>query len=56
MHCSTCANDTVVAIHMRIGGEDVTFRRCSVCETNHWNGLAGDLALTDILELARAPR
>lgn len=56
MYCSTCSKDTVVAIHMRIGGEEVTFRRCSVCETNHWYGPSGDLRLPDILELARAAR
>ena len=56
MRCSICAKETVVTIRMRIGGEDVTFRRCSSCERNEWLDNGGARSLGDILELARITR
>jgi hypothetical protein len=56
MHCANCSKDTVVSIRMRVGGEDVTFRRCSLCETNQWDALDGEKGLDEILELAKAGR
>jgi len=41
---------------MRIGGEEIEFRRCSQCEVNHWADETGDISLDEVLELARAPR
>ncbi len=53
MQCATCAKDTVIEIHMRVAGDDVRFRRCSVCEQSEWDGSEGERSLGDILELAR---
>ncbi|MGI8795579.1 MAG: hypothetical protein ACR2IR_03150 [Acidimicrobiia bacterium] len=39
---------------MRIGGSDITFRRCGRCETQAWETVEGPVALTDVLDLARA--
>lgn len=52
MVCAGCAKDSVVTIRMRVGGEEVTFRRCSRCEVNVWEGVAGELGLERVLELA----
>jgi hypothetical protein len=56
VHCAICAKDTVVTIRMRIGGEDVTFRRCSGCERNEWVDGVGHRSLSDILDLVRVSR
>ncbi len=54
MACTGCANADVIAIRMRIGTEDVVFRRCSRCESNQWATTEGEISLDEILELARA--
>jgi hypothetical protein len=41
---------------MRIGGEEIEFRRCSKCEVNHWAAGSGDISLDEVLELARTSR
>jgi hypothetical protein len=46
----------VIAIRMRIGGEEIVFRRCSKCEVNHWEDGSGVITLDDVLELARTSR
>jgi hypothetical protein len=54
--CAQCAGATLIAIRMRIGGEDLVFQRCARCETNHWAASGGEISLEDVLELARVPR
>lgn len=57
MLCTGCAQEsTIIAIRMRIGGEEVTFRRCARCESNVWEGQAGRISLDRVLDLARAAR
>jgi NMD protein affecting ribosome stability and mRNA decay len=56
VRCAVCAKDSVVTIRMRIGGEDVTFRRCSQCERNQWIDADGERSLDDILDLVRVSR
>ena len=51
--CAECVGATMVTIRMRIGGEDLVFRRCKRCETNHWEDAHGEITLEDVLELAR---
>ena len=53
MSCTGCANADLVAIRMRIGGEELVFRRCNKCELNHWENSVGEISLVDVLELAR---
>lgn len=58
MACTGCAGAgaLVIAIRMRIGGEEIVFRRCSKCEVNHWEDGSGVITLDDVLELARTSR
>jgi len=37
---------------MRVGDEEITFRRCARCEANAWEGEDGRLSLDRVLELA----
>jgi hypothetical protein len=54
MRCTTCAKGALVEIRMRIGGSEVTFRRCGRCEAQAWETVDGPLGLADVLDLARA--
>lgn len=59
MTCTGCAGSAganLIAIRMRIGGQDLVFQRCARCETNHWESAGAALTLDDVLELARVPR
>ena len=56
MMCAVCGQSETVSIRMRVGGEDITFRRCARCEANAWEGEDGRLTLDRVLELARTPR
>jgi hypothetical protein len=56
MRCATCAKQAMIEIRMRIGNEDVTFRRCGRCEAQAWESHEGALPLSRVLELARVPR
>lgn len=56
MTCTGCAGANLIAIRMRIGGQDLVFQRCARCETNHWETDGAELSLEDVLELARVPR
>jgi len=56
MTCTGCAGANLIAIRMRIGGQDLVFQRCARCETNHWESAGAELSLEDVLELARVPR
>ncbi len=53
MRCATCAKDAMVEIRMRVGGSDVTFRRCGRCEAQSWETPDGRVPLTHVLDLAR---
>lgn len=52
MRCGRCARN-LVEIRMRIGGADVTFRRCGRCDSQTWEAAEGEVALDEVLELAR---
>jgi hypothetical protein len=54
--CAVCGHTDTVSIRMRVGGEEITFRRCARCEANAWEGEAGRLSLDRVLELARTSR
>jgi hypothetical protein len=54
MRCATCAKSALVEIRMRIGGSEVTFRRCGRCETQAWETAEGQVPLSRVLELARS--
>ena len=54
--CTGCAKAMLITIHMRVAGREITFRRCSKCESNTWQDDAGVLSLGEVLELARATR
>jgi hypothetical protein len=56
MACTGCAGANIIAIRMRIGGEEIMFRRCSKCEINRWSDDTGDISLDEVLELARVTR
>lgn len=57
MLCTGCAQEsTIIAIRMRIGGEEVTFCRCALCESNVWEGQEGKISLDRVLDLARTAR
>jgi hypothetical protein len=56
MICAACGNCETVSIRMRVGGEEITFRRCAKCEANAWEGEDGRLSLDRVLELAREAR
>ena len=56
MICAVCGRSETVSIRMRVGGEEITFRRCARCEANAWEGEDGRLSLDRVLELARTAR
>jgi hypothetical protein len=43
----------LIEIRMRVGGEDVTYRRCGRCEAHAWETESGDIPLSRVLDLAR---
>ena len=53
MSCTGCADANLIAIRMKIGAEDVVFRRCNRCEINQWATTEGEISLDEVLELAR---
>jgi hypothetical protein len=54
VHCSRCSKAAVVEIRMHIADREVTFRRCHRCEEQSWETPDGPVALTHVLDLARA--
>jgi hypothetical protein len=54
--CTGCAKAMLITIHMRVAGHEITFRRCSKCESNTWQDDEGVLSLGEVLELAKAGR
>ena len=56
MICAVCGQSETVSIRMKVGGEEITFRRCARCEANAWEGEEGRLSLDRVLELARDTR
>jgi hypothetical protein len=54
MRCPSCAKGSLIEIRMKVGGADVTFRRCGRCETQGWEALDASVPLTHVLDLARA--
>ena len=56
MVCTGCAKARLITISMKIGGREVVFRRCSLCEANVWEGEEGVLTLDRVLDMARVTR
>jgi DNA-directed RNA polymerase subunit M/transcription elongation factor TFIIS len=56
MICAECGQNETVSIRMKVGGEELTFRRCARCEANAWESQSGRLSLDRVLELARSAR
>jgi hypothetical protein len=52
MRCGRCAR-AVVEIRVRVGGADLTFRRCGHCDAQAWHAADGEIGLDDVLALAR---
>lgn len=56
MRCWHCSHDRMVEIQMQVGGDALTFRRCSRCDTRGWSNGDSSMALNEVLELARVRR
>ena len=54
MHCPTCAKGDMIEIRMRVGGSELTFRRCGRCEAQGWASDEQHIPLEQVLDLARA--
>jgi hypothetical protein len=52
MRCGTCA-EVLVEIQLRVAGADLAFRRCGRCDTRGWATADGEIALEEVLALAR---
>jgi len=52
MRCGTCGQ-VLVEIRMHVGGTDLAFRRCGHCDVQPWTTADGEVALDEVLELAR---
>lgn len=60
MTCPGCGRGVSISIQMKVGGGQMAFCHCSVCEANFWRSSVGAVVgLPQVLELAttvRAPR
>ncbi len=56
MRCWHCTHDRMVEIQMEVGGDSLTFRRCSRCDARGWSNGDSALQLNEVLELARVRR
>ncbi len=55
MSCPSCVQGSIIEIHMRVSGADLTFRRCGRCEAQTWEAPEeGVVPLTRVLELVQA--
>jgi len=54
MRCPSCAKGSIIEIHMRVAGSELTFRRCGCCEAQTWEGPEGVVPLIRVLELVQA--
>lgn len=54
--CTGCAKGPLITIRMRVGGNELVFRRCARCEANRWEREESVLTLDEVLELARTSR
>jgi hypothetical protein len=52
MRCGRCG-EVLVEICMRVGSTEVVFRRCGRCDAQTWVTADGEIALDEVLELAR---
>jgi hypothetical protein len=52
MRCGRCG-EVLVEIRTRVGGTEVVFRRCSRCDSQTWETADGEIALDEVLDLAR---
>jgi ribosomal protein S27AE len=52
MRCGRCG-EVLVEIRVRVGGTELAFRRCGRCDAQTWVTADGEIALDEVLELAR---
>jgi len=53
MRCGRCGKP-LIEISMRIASAAVTLRRCAHCDSQTWATPEGEIALEELLELARS--
>lgn len=52
MACPRCRNSQLVEINLTVGGEQVTMRSCSRCETRWWEHDGEPMSLEHVRALA----
>lgn len=52
MRCGRCRK-ALIEIRIRVGSAQVTLRRCGRCDSQTWETAGGELALEEVLDLAR---
>jgi hypothetical protein len=52
MRCGRCGK-ALIEIRIRVGGADVTLRRCGRCDSQTWEATGDEIALEQVLDLAR---
>jgi len=52
MRCGRCGK-ALIEIRVRVGGAELTLRRCGRCDSQTWEMGGGEIALERMLELAR---
>lgn len=57
MNCPTCRVDDVIEIHQKLpDGTEIDFFSCHKCDERWWDHQGREIALADVLELARRAR
>jgi hypothetical protein len=52
MKCPVCRDHHLVEIKLKLRGEELVLRSCSVCDLRTWEGLDGRMSLSSVLALA----
>lgn len=57
MKCPRCSVDDVIEIHQKLpDGTEVDFFSCHKCDERWWDRDGKEIALSDVLRMARRPR
>ena len=57
MKCPRCKVDDVIEIHQKLpDGTEVDFFSCHKCDERWWDRDGKEIALADVLRMARRPR
>lgn len=57
MTCSRCGVDDVIEIHQKLAdGTEIDFFSCHKCDEKWWDHAGREIALSEVLELARQSR